>query len=128
MKKVTFLAIGVAVAVAMLNSSAFAAGPDAKKGEDFFNKKCKLCHDAKKDAKHKTGPALFGVVGRKAGSTDFKLYEALKGSSVTWDDASLDAWLTDPTKFVEGKKTKMSAKTPDAGDRANIIAFLKAAK
>jgi len=131
MTKEKFLAIGVAVAVAVASSSAFAGAKgedgDAKKGAKYFKKKCKACHSAKKGGKHKIGPALFGVVGRKAGSTDFKRYLALKGSDVTWDDANLDAWLADPKKFG-GKKTKMSAKTKKAGDRADLIAFMKTLK
>lgn len=126
MRKEKFLALAIGVAVALGSGSAFAGG-DAGKGAKFFKKKCKLCHNVKKGAKHKIGPNLFGVVGRKAGSTNFKKYQALKGSSVTWNDAQLDKWLTNPKKFT-GKKTKMSAKTKKPGDRANIIAHLKTLK
>ncbi len=136
MTKEKFLAIGVAVAVAVASSSAFAGAKDGAKGEDgdakkgakYFKKRCKACHSVKKGGKHKIGPKLFGVVGRKAGSTDFKRYLALKGSGIIWDDANLDGWLADPKKFGGNKKTKMSAKTKKAGDRADLIAFMKTLK
>ena len=44
-----------------------------------------------------------------------------------WDDASLDAWLTNPRAMASG--TKMSfAGLPDAAERANVIAFLNTKK
>ena len=132
MKKQKLMALVVGLAVALASGSALADG-DAKKGAAFFKKKCKLCHTVKSGGKHKVGPNLFGVIGRQAGTTDFKKYEAQKGSEVVWDDAALDAWLTDPKKWAakngtEKKKTKMTAKTKKAADRANVIAYLKTLK
>ena len=132
MKKQKLMALVVGLAVALASGSALADG-DAKKGAAFFKKKCKLCHTVKKDDKHKVGPNLFGVAGRQAGATDFKKYEAQKGSEVVWDDAALDAWLTDPKKWAaengkEIKKTKMTAKTKKAKDRADVIAYLHTLK
>ncbi|OHC73273.1 MAG: hypothetical protein A3G18_11755 [Rhodospirillales bacterium RIFCSPLOWO2_12_FULL_58_28] len=127
MNKEKFLALGIALAVAVGSSSAFAGGPDAKKGGEEFKKKCKLCHEVAQGAKPKVGPTLFGIVGAKAGATGFEKYEALKGSDVTWDDANLDKWLTDPKAFT-GKATKMTAKTAKPEDRADLIAYLKTLK
>ena len=43
-----------------------------------------------------------------------------------WDDATLDAYLADPNGVVKG--TKMAfAGLKDAQDRADVIAYLKAA-
>lgn len=127
MKKGTCLAIAAAVALA--GGSALAAG-DAAKGAKVF-KKCKACHTVKKGGKHKVGPNLFGVVGRKAGSTDFKRYKGMKGADWTWDEALLDEYLKDPKAFSKkrtGKKSSMTAKLKKSGDRANIIAYLKSVK
>ncbi|MCH7486326.1 MAG: c-type cytochrome [Proteobacteria bacterium] len=127
MKKGTCLAIAAAVALA--GGSALAAGDPAKGAKVF--KKCKACHTAKKGGKHKVGPNLFGVVGRMAGSTDFKRYKGLKGADWTWDEALLDEYLKDPKAFSKkrtGKRSSMVFKLKKSGDRANIIAYLKSVK
>ncbi len=127
MKKGAFLAI--AAAVALTGGSALAAG-DAAKGAKVF-KKCKACHTTKKGGKHKVGPNLFGVVGRMAGSTDFKRYKGMKGADWTWDEALLDEYLKDPKAFSKkrtGKRSSMVFKLKKSGDRANIIAYLKSVK
>jgi cytochrome c len=45
---------------------------------------------------------------------------------LTWDEANLDRWLTNPSAVVAG--AKMLFQIADAQSRANIIAFLKEQK
>ena len=110
-------AFAVTFAMTLVPGPALADGD----GEKLFKRKCGSCH---KMEKHGVGPMLEGVIGRKAGSTDFKKYKALKGADFTWDETNLDAWITDPKKFI-GKKTAMSGKIKKAEDRAAIIEYLK---
>lgn len=100
---------------------AYAAG-DAAGGEKVFNRVCKACHDV--TGKNKIGPHLNGVVGRPAGSVEgFKYSEAMKSSGITWDEATLDKYLTDPKATVP--KNKMAyAGLKKEEDRANVIAYL----
>lgn len=120
MKTKTFLALALTAAISVAASTANA---DAAKGAKLFKKKCGVCHST--DAgKHKVGPSLNGIIGRKAGSTDFKKYKALKGSKIVWTEKNLDGWITNPKKFI-GKPTAMTAKIKKAADRDNIIDFLK---
>jgi len=119
MNTTKFLALGIAAAIAVSSGSAMAAG----KGAKLFKKKCSSCHSM--DAgKHKTGPSLAGIMGRKAGSTDFAKYKALKGADFTWDEANIDKWITNPKKFI-GKSTAMTVKVKKDKDRKEIIEFLK---
>lgn len=115
-------ALGLAMVLAATGGPALAAG-DAAAGEKTFKKKCGMCH-AVKEGKHRIGPSLFGVVGRKAGSTDFKKYRALKGIDITWDEENLRGWLENPKKFA-GKSTSMSAKIGKEKDRDDLIEYLK---
>ncbi len=122
MKTKHFVAFGLAMAIATTSGMASA---DADGGK-LFKKKCGVCHKMDKDA---IGPALKGVVGRKAGSTGFKKFKALKGASFTWDEATLDAWITNQKDFLKSKgidkKTAMSVKIKKAEDREEIIEYLK---
>lgn len=93
-------------------------------GEKVFHK-CQACHSSEAGV-NKVGPSLAGVVGRKAGSlADYNFSAAMKQATVVWDEASLDAFLSGPSKFVPG--TKMSfVGLKQAEDRAAVIAYLKA--
>ncbi len=125
MRKEKIVALALAAGMALASGSAWAAG-DAAKGKKVFNK-CKACHSIKA-GKNKVGPSLAGVVGRKAGTAPgFKRYKGLKGSDITWDEASLDKWLANPKKFI-GKRTSMGFKLKKAGQRADVIAYLKTLK
>lgn len=133
--KTTILTLVAAVAVA---SPAFASG-DAAKGESDF-KKCKACHMIVADdgtaiqKGGKTGPNLYGVVGRAAGSTDFKYSEVMKEAGekgLVWSEENLAQYLPDPSGFLEEfsgdakGKSKMTFKlTKGAEDMAAYLASL----
>lgn len=120
------LALAVALGAAGGAQAQMPSG-DAAKGEQVF-KKCAACH-AVEAGKHKVGPSLHGVVGRKAGSTDFPRYVGLKGADFAWTEENIFAYLADPTAFVKGHsdnaRSGMAFKLADAQDRADVIAYLK---
>lgn len=81
---------------------------------------CQACHSIDDND---LGPRHRGVVGRRAGSVaDYNYSSALKNSGLTWDPATLDRWLSNPSALVPG--TKMYFTIPDAQARADIIAYL----
>jgi cytochrome c2 len=72
----------------------------------------------------KTGPRLRGVFGRPAASVPlFPYSESLRKSTVTWDNNSLDKWLTDPDGFIPDND--MAYRVPSNEERAAIIEYLK---
>lgn len=94
---------------------------DATRGKAVFEKRCTGCHALEAD---REGPRLAGVLGRKAGAVaGFTYSEQLKNSGLTWTDANLERWLTDPDLMVPGNN--MSFATPKPQDRSDLIAFLK---
>jgi cytochrome c len=124
------LGFAAAAAFALTSASAMASG-NAADGEKMFKKVCFSCHSEKAGVK-KTGPSLFGIVGRKAGTVEgFKYTDANKNSGKTWDAATLDTYLKNPKAFIPG--TSMVLATPGGGiaadaDRANLVAFLATLK
>ena len=94
--------------------------------EIVFNGHCRECHTFI-EGQNRLGPSLFGVVGRKAGSVPGFAYSmSLKGSGVTWDEATLDKWITNSQAVIPGND--MSPPFPGVEDfaiRKKIIAFLK---
>jgi len=97
------------------------------RGKKVFNK-CKACH-ALREGKHKIGPSLYLVIGRKAGTAaGFKRYRGLKGADWTWTEETLDLFLTNPKKFVKKKADKRSSmvlKLKERKDRDDVISYLK---
>ena len=108
---------GLAVATGY---QASAAG-GVEQGRDIYEKRCTGCH--KLDGV-KAGPPLRGVYGRRAGSdAKFPYSDALKKSTLVWDDANLDKWLSDPDSLVPDND--MSFRLDDAAERSALIAYLK---
>jgi len=120
MKKMMVLTAAIVMAMGVT------AIPEAQAGAEA---KCKACHDLSGGA-HKVGPSLKGVLGRKAGSTDFGKYsDSMKKGGWTWDEANLRTFLTDTKSGIEtlagdGAKTKMKFKISGAS-LDEVIAFLK---
>ena len=71
---------------------------------------------------------MAGVFGRKAGSDPSFVYsEAMKTSGKVWDEATLDAWLSNPMGMVPGTKMTYMGQS-DPAKRAATIAYLKTLK
>jgi cytochrome c len=98
-----------------------ASSGDPQRGEELFQKRCGGCHTLDLD---KEGPRLRDVYGRKAGSiSSFKYSDALKSSQVSWDEASLNKWLTNTESLVPDNDMDFHVASPD--ERADIIRFLR---
>lgn len=127
----------VALLAFAVATPAFAADP--AKGEASF-KKCKACHsiigaDGTEVQKGgKTGPNLWGIVGRPVASDpEFQYGEgilAAKEKGAVWDEAQLATYLQDPNAWVkaasgdDSAKSKMTFKLPKAEEAADVAAYL----
>ncbi len=120
---ISTLSMAAAAAVAMIPSVASAA---AARGKTLFMR-CMACHTVDKGGANKVGPNLAGVVGRKSASVKgFNYSAAMKKANLTWDQATLDKWLTRPATLVPGTSMVFAGLTnPD--DRKSLIEYLKTA-
>jgi len=111
----------------VLGAVAFSGGAfaqaDATAGRTVFENQCSSCHTTEA-GKNAFGPSLAGVVGRHAGTaTGYKYTDAMANSGLTWDEKTLDSFLTSTTAKVPG--TAMAVALPNASDRAAVFAYLK---
>jgi len=99
------------------------ASTNTSEGAKIF-KKCAACHSIAQDARNKIGPALWGVLGRKAGSvTDYKYSKAMITHGKPWSFEEMNGFLIKPKDWVKG--TKMSfAGIKNAKERAAVILYM----
>ena len=103
---------------------AAAAGPDLARGEKLF-KKCIHCHTVSRQGKHRIGPNLFGLFGRKAGALpDFDYSDAWKKADFVWTDATLDEYLKDPHKMIPDNRMPFDGLASQT-DRTALIAYMR---
>ena len=104
---------------------------NASQGKVFFQQNCAMCHADTLGPGNLPimgqGPSLVGVFGRRAGSIpNFSFTNALSGSGLTWDSATLEHFLLNPAAAVPG--TTMPISVADSSDRSNVIAYLSTLK
>ena len=108
-----------------LTISAIAADGDAAAGEGTFRSKCQTCHAVDPAKGHGIGPNLHGVFGRTAGTAEgFKFSKAHADSGLTWDEATLDAYVADFNGIVPRTRKTVPGIRSET-DRRNIVAYLK---
>ena len=108
---------GVENIVALLASASIADG------EKVF-KKCAACHSIAEGGANKIGPALWGVLGRTAGSLpDYKYSKAMAAYGKNWSFEEMNGFLIKPKEWIKG--TKMAfAGLKDAKERAAVILYM----
>lgn len=132
-----------AFTLSLLSTPVFADGHatgDAEAGEKEF-RKCKACHSiTDADGEDivrggKTGPNLWGLPGRTAGSEeDFSRYKdsivALGETGFTWNEDDFITYVADPNAFLKEKlddskaRSGMVFKLSDEEDARNVWTYI----
>ncbi len=141
MKKIGFAA-ALAIVAGVATAQDAPAG-DAANGETLFGRQCVSCHSAVNAEGEvvagrgaKTGPNLFGLMGRVIGSLDGFRYgeslQAVAATEATWDEAAFVAYVQDPTDWLRTTlgdaraRSKMAFKVRAPEDADDIWAYLAA--
>jgi len=113
-------------ALVMLASRAAAADAPAA-GPEAFNNYCRTCHSIK-EGDNRLGPSLHKLIGRKAGTASgYANYsQGMQASGVTWDEATLEKFMTNPEAVVPNNNMKPFKAVTDAAARGKILAYLQA--
>lgn len=109
---------------------------DADAGESAFNR-CKSCHGITNGDETivrggRTGPDLFGIIGRAAGSVEGFRYSpsmiAAGEAGLVWTEELVVEYIADPRAFLvevtgyDSARSNMSFRMPNGGE--DIAAFL----
>ena len=125
--------------VALTGAPALAAG-DVEAGAKVFNQ-CQTCHIVANEAGEvlagrnaKTGPNLYAVIGRTAGTYEgFRYGDAIVAAGekgLIWDEATFVDYVQDPATFLKtylddkSAKSLMVFKVRKEVDAQNLYAFL----
>ena len=106
-----------------VNIMALFTSTSAADGKKVF-KKCTACHSIAQGGGNKIGPALWSVLGRKAGSlSDYKYSKAMATHGKNWSFEEINNFLIKPKDWIKG--TKMSfAGLKNEKDRAAVILYM----
>jgi cytochrome c len=126
-RAVLVMGLGFCSAMASVATAAGQTSLPATKPPDgaaLFKQQCATCHTTNLSDPSRQGPPLVQLIGRPAGKVEgFRYSPGLAQADFTWDEARLDAWLTNPQAVIPDVVMAYRQAKPET--RAAIITYLK---
>lgn len=114
---------GAAVAQQVLDNEML-RNADYREGKRAFQGRCSACHTIGDNGMNLTGPSLWGIFDRAAGTkADFIFSDALQKADFKWTADTLLDYITDPQAFLPGNVMTIPEPVPE-GMRTVLIAFV----
>ncbi|MGE0594858.1 MAG: cytochrome c family protein [Hyphomonadaceae bacterium] len=112
------------IALEITDASGAQLTGDTARGQRIFAQ-CATCHSPEEGV-NRTGPSLYGIVGRRAGSIPgFRYSDANRNSGITWTEQEMFNYLENPRARIPGTiMAFVGLRNPQ--QRADVIAYLKA--
>ena len=96
----------------------------ATTGGAVYRRACAACHSVEAGV-NRSGPSLAGVAGRPAAAVrGFRYSDVMSGSTTTWTDDALDAFIASPRRAMPGNRMAYAGLTKPE-DRAALIQYLR---
>ncbi|WP_417769840.1 c-type cytochrome [Stappia sp.] len=106
---------------------AVAGDPEIERGRQVFLA-CQACHQVGSKARHRVGPTLNNIFGRRAGTLEgFNYSGGMRDAGqngLVWNEAELSNFIEAPARHVPGT-TMMYRGLPDEDDRTALVAFIR---
>ena len=100
------------------------AAADYQKGRTAFLQRCSACHTLADGGSSLVGPNLWGVIGRKAGtSPGFASSPALSSAGFKWDVGHVWEFLAGPETLIPGTRMLIPEPVPE-GERTALVSFM----
>ncbi len=116
--------VGAVLSTTIASAQMALPAPKPADGATLFKQQCGVCHTLSSGEPMRQGPPLSKIVGRRAGSIDgFRYSAGFAKADFSWDEAKLDAWLTNPQELIPGAVMAYRQAKPEL--RAAIITYLK---
>lgn len=114
--------------VAPATAQATAMAGDVDTGSKTFRKKCMGCHTADKGGANRTGPNLWGIVGKaKGASKGYRYSKNMSALGGVWTTEEISAFIAGPRTFLPDTKMTFPGLKSEQ-DRADVLAYLKTLK
>jgi S-disulfanyl-L-cysteine oxidoreductase SoxD len=127
MRSTAMAAIAFAVIFALSGTGQSANTQDLDAGKKVF-RKCMACHAVGEDARHKIGPHLNELMGRKAGSIeDYPYSPAMINAGkegLVWNETTINEYVIKPKAMIEDTKMAFAGLKKQV-ERQNLLAYLK---